>query len=466
MNILALNNLKLGNSYNNQIKQNKMTVPSWGLKMNAPLSEDTVTFSTQSQASNAAQDVAFKATPTAKFLTTRSGGVSMASAKEINAIAEESQPAIHGFIKSLFSDYLVTDKKPNNLILFISGRAKKPGSIAEKSKIMQENTKAGILSKMTDLNGEKIVLADGSRKNVHKTLGILLDAVKKGLVYVEEVEPKRPKAAAKLKGKERSKWDYADPTFLQKFIKEAEQAMNKPVTFEDPSTVSGTKANYTAIHFLLRLPGQKRPFELQLMGPSVAKFKHLDDILFKILNNKNVDKKYQPIVDLLKPLVMTQDDKTMSKYIKIRDKMGKLKFTQSEYGKLTGRITMGEELIQEGDAKEFSTKVDSLLRSKDIKREDLNILADNVEFEGDYQDKAFVKNFKTKVAQHDLFADYRAEAFLFQRTRPPIKYSADDSREYFLPMTVDLLGEYDLNKLNRILIECEKKSSDSKAAKK
>ena len=49
---------------------------------------------------------------------------------------------------------------------------------------------------MTDLNGEKIVLTDGSRKNVHKTLGILLNAVKKGLVYVEEVEPKRPKAAA------------------------------------------------------------------------------------------------------------------------------------------------------------------------------------------------------------------------------------------------------------------------------
>ena len=64
MNILALNNLKLGNSYNNQIKQNKMTVPTWGLKMNAPLGEDTVTFSTQPQA----QDVAFKAAPTAKFL--------------------------------------------------------------------------------------------------------------------------------------------------------------------------------------------------------------------------------------------------------------------------------------------------------------------------------------------------------------------------------------------------------------
>lgn len=463
MNILALNNLKLGNSYNNQIKQNKMTVPSWGLKMNAPLREDTVTFSTQPQA----QDVAFKATPTAKFLTTRTGGVSKATAKEINAIAEESQPAIQAFMRSIFSDLIVTEKKPNNLIAFISGRAKKPDSIAEKSKIMQENKKVGILKRMTDLNGVKIVLTDGSRKNVHKTLGILLDAVKKGLVYVEEVEPKRPKAAAKLKGKERSKWDYADPAFLQKFIKEAEQAMKRPVTFEDPSTVSGTKANYTALHFLLRLPGQKRPFELQLMGPSVAKFKHLDDILFKILNNKNVDKKYQPIVDVLKPLVMTQDDKTMAKYIKLRDKMDKLKFTQAEYEKLTGRITMGDEkLIKEADSKEYSAKVDSLLRSKDVKREDLNILADNVELESDYQDKTFVKNFRTKVVQHDLFADYRAEAFLFQRTRPPIKYSADDSREYFLPMTVDLPGEYDLNKLNRMLIECEKKGADSKTTKK
>ena len=164
---------------------------------------------------------------------------------------------------------------------------------------------------------------------------------------------------------------------------------------------------------------------------------------------------------------MTQDDKTMAKYIKLRDKMGKLKFTQAEYEKITARITMGDEkLIKETDSKEFSSKVDSLLRAKDVKREDLNILADNVELESDYQDKTFVKNFRTKVAQHDLFADYRAEAFLFQRTRPPIKYSADDSREYFLPMTVDLPGEYDLNKLNRMLIECEKKGADSKTAKK
>lgn len=452
MNILALNNIKSENSYNNRIKQNKMTIPTWGLKMNAPLQEDTVTFSTQSQD----QNVAFKATPTAKFLTTRTGGVSKATAKEINAIAEDSQPAIHGFIMSLFSDYLVTESKPNNLILFISGRAKKPDSIAEKSKIMQENTKAGILKKMTDLNGEKIVLADGSRKNVHKALGILLDAVKKGLVRIEEVEPKRPKAAAKLKGKERSTYDYADPNFLQGFIKDAEEAMNRPIAFEDPNLSSGTKANYTALHFLLRLPGQKRPFELQLMGPSVAKFKHLDDILFKILNNKNVDKKYQPIVDVLKPLVMTQDDKTMAKYIKIREKMDRLKFTQEEYEKLIGRITMKDEpLVKENDTKEFSAKVNSLLHSKDIKREDLDIIAENIELEGDYRDKALVKKFKTKLAQHNLFANYRADAFLFQRIRRPIKYSADDSREYFLPMTVDLPGEYDLNKLNRMLIECE-----------
>ena len=130
MNILALNNLKLGNSYNNQIKQNKMTVPTWGLKMNAPLGEDTVTFSTQPQA----QDVAFKAAPTAKFLTTRTGGVSKATAKEINAIAEDSQPAIQAFMKSIFSELIATEKRPNNLIAFISGRAKNLILLQKKAK--------------------------------------------------------------------------------------------------------------------------------------------------------------------------------------------------------------------------------------------------------------------------------------------------------------------------------------------
>ena len=38
------------------------------------------------------------------------------------------------------------------------------------------------------------------------------------------------------------------------------------------------------------------------MGKDVALYKDLDDILFKILNNKNVDKKYKPIVDRIQPL--------------------------------------------------------------------------------------------------------------------------------------------------------------------
>ena len=455
MNILALNNLRFNAINNKALSQNnKVSVPTWGLKMNPQLSEDTVSFNTDNN-----QSVSFGAT--AKFLTTHSGGISKATAIEINEMAEEVQPGIMGVMKSIFSDFVVSEEKPNNLIMFISGRAKKPDSIVEKDKILQEKTKAGVLSKMTDLNGVKIVLNDGARKNVHKTLNILLNAIKKGIILVDEVEPKRPKEADKLKGKERAKFDYADPDFLQKFIKEAENTMGKSINFEDPNLVSGTKANYTALHLLLRLPGQKRPFELQIMGPSVAKYKHLDDILFKILNNKNVDKKYQPIVDLLKPLVMTEDDKIMKKYFKIREKMDKLKFSQQEYELLTGRITAGGNLIDEAtDTSDFKTKVNSLLRAKDIDKNDLEILSEHVELEGDYLDKDFVKKFKSKVVQHDMFADYRAKAFLFQRIRKPVKYNSNDSREYFLPMTVDLPGEYDLNKLYRVLLDCEKNTEE------
>lgn len=51
-----------------------------------------------------------------------------------------------------------------------------------------------------------------------------------------------------------------------------------------------TEVNYPAIHFLFKLPGETRPFELMIMGKNVNAYKDLDDKLFKILNNKTLIK--------------------------------------------------------------------------------------------------------------------------------------------------------------------------------
>lgn len=433
MNILAINPFKFSNYVQNNKAQSNLTIAK-------PLLNDTVSF---------------KAAAQSKFLKSRSGGVGVSRnvAKEIAQEAAEIQTEIERFFGGMFDGYVVSDTKPKNLIAYIIGRSKKAGSIEEKSKVIGENTKAGVFRNMTDLNALKTVMYKGDRRSTHKILDVLLNWIKRGLLILEEVEVKRPAAAKNLKGSSAAKWDYAAPEKLAKFVSEAEDASGKKVNFPKPDL---TPANYTAIHYLFRLPGQKRVFEGQLMGPNVALFKDLDDILYKILNNKNVDKKFKPLVNMLNPLIMTQEDKTLFKYIKIREKIEKLKFSEEEYNTLLSDLLMNKPLTTEESSPEYAKKIAALSRAKDFKEEDLHILSDNVHLEADYQDKEFVKKFKDKVDKHEKFKAYRAQAFLFQREKNTS--FMDEKAERFLPLTEDLPMEYDLNELYKIYLKCLKKN--------
>lgn len=431
MNILSINNFNILRPY--QSAQNIQT-PKFGLKMSEPLKRDTVSFGMSST----------------KFLKTRGNGVSKKTAIKINKIAEDIQPEIENLIRGMFADYMVTPKKPNNLIAYIKGRAKSADSIKDKSESIEENTIDGIFRHMTDLNGVKTVLHYGDRKSAHKALDILYDYIKRGFIILEEVEVKRPGAAKNLKGKDASKWDYVSPDKLQQFVSDAEKAMNKKVKFPEPDY---TPANYTALHFLYRLPGQKKVFELQMMGSNVAEFKDLDDILYKVLNNKNTDKKYKPIVDILKPVVVTGEDKDFIKYIKIKDKMNKLKFTDYEMETLTTRLVSNEKLVSQEDHKEFVDKIKTLLKTKDIKEDDLQLLIDKAHFELDYNNKDYMKAFKYKLEQHEKFKTYRAQAFLYQREKKVT--SGKGMVEYFLPLSEDLPPEFDLNYLYKLYLKAK-----------
>lgn len=434
MNILAINNLNPIKFYND--KKKRQSYPYFGISLQKPLDRDTVSF---------------KAAPTEKLLTTRTGGVSKATAIKINQAAEGIQGEIENFIRGLYRKHLCSLDRPNNLIEYVAGRAKKPDSIVEKSKIIQEDTIGGIFLNMTDLNGTKIVVRDASRKNVHKALDILLDAVEHGLVFIEEVEVKRPKASEKLKVSEASKWDYADIKYLKDVVQKAEKAMGKKINFPDPQL---TKVNYTAIHFLLRLPGQQRVFELQLIGYNVAELKDLDDILFKVLNNKNVDKEYAPIVEILKPLVLSPQEINMLKYIKLKNKLDKLKFTPEEIEILKSRQAMDSSFCVISDPPGFCEKT-KMLVSKDFDESAMELL-----FESDYYDVLLadteaVKELKKKEQRFEKFNKYRAEAFLFQREKKTCS-SGPDHVETFKRLTdIDLPLELDLNYLYKIFVKCK-----------
>jgi len=300
MNILALSNFGIKNApiQNGEQKPLNKFTPRFGLIMAKPLSNDTVSF---------------KATP--KTLTNRSAGVSLNTARIVHKEAAELQPEIENYMKKLFKGLLVTEDKPDNIIEVIKGRTKTPNSIVEKSATREWNNKAEIFANMTDLNGIKIILRDGSKKAVKKVLDTIGKDIDKGVLILTEVENKRPIAALKLKGKEAEKWDYGNSEDVEAFIGKACEVSEKPILFE---AFDYTKANYPALHLLLRFPGQKRCFEVQIMGHDVGVYKDLDDLIFKILGNKNVDPKYKPLVNIIKPLTEEGNEATLEVFNKYR----------------------------------------------------------------------------------------------------------------------------------------------------
>ena len=331
------------------------------LTMAKPLSKDTVSFGA-----------------TAKMLTSRTDGVSLKVATAVSKAAEPMQEKIQKFLNGLLADAVVTELNPKNPILKICDRVKTPRSIMEKSATRQYNCKSEILDFMTDLNGAKIVMRDGRKKTVEKILSRFIHPIEKGEIELCEIENKRPKVTAKMKRKTKEQYDYASIDFLEKLQRIQEEKWEtqnlKERKFVRFDMSDYTEMNYSAIHFLFKFPEEPRPFELMIMGKDVNDLKELDDKLFKILNNKEVDKKYKPLVDIVRPL--------------------------NEPG-----------------------------------------------------NKSYLEKFN----------QYRGEAFLFQREKEPNVFITDkNTTSYFLPLKTNLPPEYDLNNLNRIMLECENKSQKKK----
>ena len=322
MDILSVSNWKNLIPYQVNDKQVKSAgYSAFGLKMSTPLARDTVSF--QATPTTKLKTLAKKAkklnlleeintvgektvSEAGKTLNKESlkNGVNKATAKKIREEAEPLQEEIESFFVKFFSSLVADEKNPNKPIYAIKGRVKSEDSIVEKSKALGLSNKAKVFAEMTDLNGIKIEMRDGSPKSVKQILRMFQKAVDLGVLIPVEVENKRPAIAEKLKGRAASQWDYMDPDYLKAFAIEMAESCGKKVRFNpnDP-----TKANYTAIHMQFRFPGQKRVFEVQLMGKDVAQFKDFDDSLYKCLGNKNVADKYKPIVEILEEL--KQEDK-------------------------------------------------------------------------------------------------------------------------------------------------------------
>ena len=239
-------------------------------------------------------------------------GISLNNSISVHKTILKPQKYVNGFMHDLLDDLVVSEKNPKNFILKISDREKKEVSIMEKSATNKWNSIQEVIDNMTDLNGAKIVMNKKTDKsNVDYVLDRLIPMITSGQAELIEIEVKRPKAVKNLSLKEQEQYDYASTKMLQKLVEVQEGKWNsKNTTIENIRTVKYdskkpqyTKGNYCALHMLINLPNKtERPFELQLIGARMGEGKDLDDILFKFFDGKQVDKKYNRIINILQTL--------------------------------------------------------------------------------------------------------------------------------------------------------------------
>ena len=326
MNIQKINSAAF--SANNQIQTNNINnrvTNFFGLRLNPPISYDTVSFKAKGKNVISREAKAFyaraqaralrdarliaeaKTAPTKKSLSgeERTWGVPLETAQKIHKKVLEPQKQIHDFLHKVFGDLVVSDYAPKNLLLEIADRAKSGHSIEEKSATLKLNSMREILDNMNDLNGGKLVMNYKTGKpDAEEVLGRLIPFIKTKQITLHEIELQRPGAIASLSKKEQEEFDYFSKAFLDKLEDSQEEVWNgleenvDEIKLVNRPLPKYTKFNYCALHLTLQInePGS-RPFELQIMGAREAIGKKFDDKRFKFFEGKEIGKEFSELAE-------------------------------------------------------------------------------------------------------------------------------------------------------------------------
>jgi len=238
----------------------------------------------------------------AKLLEQRTKEVSFQLAKKVYQEAQDPLRDLLVTFRKNFKKDFVTLSHPDNPIVEIKGRVKKPLSIAEKA-ISRKLYSAKEINKMGDVIGLRINLADSDIKTCDKLFTGLGEMVKKGDIKVLEVENYRMTP----------KQSFISKKTLDKF----ETICNKKgqlISRREQAIPNG----YTAVHVALELPSGQRA-ELQIMTRSMEQTKEIEDFYYKLRCNKEFPEEYKSIEDMMKDKVKDLDEfqqETLKHYIK------------------------------------------------------------------------------------------------------------------------------------------------------
>lgn len=307
----------------NQIKplNNNQNTPSINKYPNlAPLQYDTVSFG---QTDKEKGDPRY--------------GINLATAKKINAEAAESAKYLKYQLNQILGDLIkpeggkVSFSRP---IDSIAVRVKTPKSIKEKSATRKLQNEKEVKSKMTDIVGGRIVLGKTDNASVDKVLQRLTEAEASNKLRIIEIENYRPEPEIDANGNVVRRYDYGSANALRKLKSECDKKETS-ISKKDEDLPTG----YMAIHLLTQLPNGFVG-EIQIIGEGVLKLKRIEDMCYKVKSGKSLDKKYAPVVKLLKPLENKDDillrkefnKYTRDSYIYQRDKhLGIIPISENEF---------------------------------------------------------------------------------------------------------------------------------------
>lgn len=271
-------------SYNNIPTRNNNNLTRRYMNL-APLKQDTVSFGATKKDCEDSDRKLY--------------GVNLTTAKNIHNDAKDSEKYLKNQLSRVLGNLVRPESgtgSQSRPIKEIKYRIKRPKSIQDKSISRRWNNTQEIKENMTDIVGARVVMADASTKNVDKVIERITDAVKSNTLRILEIENYRQDPDIDDNGNIVKTFDYASPKAL-KGLKDACTKMGYPVKKKDEDLLSG----YMAIHLLVQLPNGYIG-EIQIMGSDVEHFKEVEDICFKVKNNKSVDPIYNPVKKMLQPL--------------------------------------------------------------------------------------------------------------------------------------------------------------------
>ena len=160
---------------------------------------------------------------------------------------------------------------------------------------------SGIKHYANDVVGARIVLADSKNQDTAKILSALKKAVENGEIKITSVESNLPDPKKLPEGMSVSDYEYASHETLRRFADETNSKLEE----------HKSKTGYLAIHLNIEFTAPELSYykdkfkgysgEIQIIGRDVLQLKEVEDLCYKIKDNKNaIHRGYQTFVDYFK----------------------------------------------------------------------------------------------------------------------------------------------------------------------